>query len=196
MKWFFFDSCFFLGDLSISSALVETMRFILHFSYFSFNGIIYNQLSGVAMGSPAAVVYTNIFMFAIEEWHLPSFVTLAKFSGRYIDDIITIQPKAGPVGLLLSLAEDSSTAFDLPSFMVTLNEVSPVRFTCESSYDELLVLDMTLYRDNNGTVSTKTHFKPHNKFLYVRPLSDHPSPTWRALVRGELLRIHRACCEV
>ena len=145
------------------------------------------------MGSPAAVVYTNIFMFAIEEWHLPSFVTLAKFSGRYIDDIITIQPRAGPVGLLLSLAEDSFTAFDLPSFMVTLNEVSPVRFTCESSYDELLALDMTLYRDNNGTVSTKTHFKPHNKFLYVSPLSDHLSHTWRALVRGELLRIHRAC---
>ena len=57
----------------------------------------------------------------------------------------------------------------------------------------MLALDMTLYRDNNGTVSTKTHFKPHNKFLYVSPLFNHPSHTWRALVRGELLRIHRAC---
>ena len=70
---------------------------------------------------------------------------------------------------------------------------APVSFTYESSYENLIALDMTMYRDVDNRVSTKTHFKAHNKFLYVHPSSDRPTHMGRALVKGELLRIFRAC---
>ena len=40
-----------------------------------------------------------------------------------------------------------------------------------------------MYWDVDNRVSTKTHFKAHNKFPYVHLSSDHPTHMWRALVK-------------
>ena len=183
---------FFLGDSNLTDALVETMQIILKLNYFKFNGSIYHQRSGVAMGSPAAVVYANIFMFAVEEQHLSAFINSSTYFGRYIDDILSIQPRAGHIVLLISFSEEVPY-FDPPSFIQSLNRSAPVSFTYESSYENLIALDMTMYRDVDNRVSPKTHFKAHNKFLYVHSSSGHPTNMWRALVKRKLLGIFRAC---
>ena len=52
-----------------------------------------------------------------------------------------------------------------------------------------------MFRDDSNQVATKTSFKPHSNFLYAHPNSDHPAHMWKALVRGELMRGHRACSD-
>ena len=124
---------FFLGDSNLTDALVETMQIILKFNYFKFNGSIYHQISGVAMGSPAAVVRANSFMFTLEEQYLSAIINSSTYFGRYIDDIISIQPRAGHIGLLISLMEEVPY-FDPPSFIQSLNRSAPVSFTYESDF--------------------------------------------------------------
>ena len=55
---------------------------------FLFNGKFYNQIDGVAMGSPLASVLANIFMgFYESKWLNEHNLNKPKFHLRYVDDI-------------------------------------------------------------------------------------------------------------
>ena len=56
-------------------------------SHFSFNGSFYDQVDGVAMGSPLAPVLANLFMGHHESEWLQNFgLTEVLFYRRYVDD--------------------------------------------------------------------------------------------------------------
>jgi len=56
-------------------------------THFSFNGSFYDQIDGVAMGSPLAPVLANLFMGHHEKVWLESFVSSeVLFYRRYVDD--------------------------------------------------------------------------------------------------------------
>ena len=46
---------------------MELLDFIMSTTYFSYNGEIYQQIQGAAMGSPVLVVVSNLFMEDHEE---------------------------------------------------------------------------------------------------------------------------------
>ena len=47
--------------------LMELVKFVLTTTYFTSNGIIYQQKSGAAMGSPLSPIAVNLFMKWLEE---------------------------------------------------------------------------------------------------------------------------------
>ena len=54
-----------------------------------FNSKFYNQIDGVAMGSPLSPVLTNIFMgFQESKWFNEYNFSKPKFYLRYVDDIV------------------------------------------------------------------------------------------------------------
>ena len=56
---------------------------------FIFNGKFYDQIDGVAMGSPLAPVLANIFMvFHESKWINEYNLSKPKFYLRYVDDIL------------------------------------------------------------------------------------------------------------
>ena len=58
-------------------------------THFIFNSKFYNQIDGVAMGSPLAPVLANIFMdFHESKWLNEYNLNKPKFYLRYIDDIL------------------------------------------------------------------------------------------------------------
>ena len=58
-------------------------------THFLFNGRFYNQIDGVAMGSPLAPVFANIFMgFYESQWLNEYNLNKPKFYLRYVDDIL------------------------------------------------------------------------------------------------------------
>ena len=58
-------------------------------AHFIFNGKFYNQIDGVAMGSPLAPVVGNIFMgFYKCKWLNEYNLDKPKFYLRYVDDIL------------------------------------------------------------------------------------------------------------
>ena len=58
-------------------------------THFLFTGKFYNQIGGVAMGSPLAPVFANIFMgFYESKWLNEYNLNKSKFYLRYVDDIL------------------------------------------------------------------------------------------------------------
>ena len=80
-------------NLKISkSDLIKLFSFATCQTHFLFNGLVYDQVDGVAMGSPLAPVLANLFMgFHEDHWlknyHKPDSVL---FYRRYVDDIFCI----------------------------------------------------------------------------------------------------------
>ena len=52
--------------------IADLLNFVLRSTYFQYNGSIYEQKDGAAMGSPVSAVIANIFMEDFEEHTIPS----------------------------------------------------------------------------------------------------------------------------
>ena len=58
-----------------------------------FEGKVYRQIHGTAMGSPVSVVVANLVMEDIEHRAMSSFHTPPRFWRRYVDDTCTALPR-------------------------------------------------------------------------------------------------------
>lgn len=76
--------------LALIDFLINGMTFILRNNMFTYDGTIYLQMQGTAMGSPFACAFANIFMFGLDCASLPVIVLYYK---RYIDDVIAVVRK-------------------------------------------------------------------------------------------------------
>ena len=57
-------------------------------SHFHFGGVYYDQIDGVAMGSPLGPLFANVFMSDFERKYMDALKSLGvKFWLRYVDDI-------------------------------------------------------------------------------------------------------------
>ena len=110
-------------DLNLTKMdLVDLLRVATKEQLFQFNGALYEQTDGVAMGSPLGPLLANVFMTSIEE-NLERQGKLPSFYRRYVDDTLTI---------MLNMAAASS-------FLDTLNLAhSSVKFTMETESNGML----------------------------------------------------------
>ena len=57
--------------------------------HFTFNGNIYIEVDGIAMGSPWGPILADIFMIELEKAILPELTECIKYWKRYVDDTIS-----------------------------------------------------------------------------------------------------------
>ena len=106
-------------------------------NHFIFNGKLYGQLDGVAMGSPLGPTLANIFMCALET--------------RYLNEC---PPDFKPV-LYRRFVDDTFCLFENPEhvnrFLEFINRFHPnVNFTVEVENDSTLpFLDVSIFKNNN-----------------------------------------------
>ena len=72
------------------NALCQLFDIVLRCNVFSFNGQIYQQIQGTAMGTKMAPSYANLFMDRFERAFLAQEPILPLVWKRYIDDILCI----------------------------------------------------------------------------------------------------------
>ena len=76
--------------------------------------------------------------------------------------------------------------------MVFMNQAnSSIKFTHESSQEEVVFLDVVVYKEtkqDDTTLHKRTHIKPTNKQLYIREDSYHPPGTGKGLAISEAIR--------
>ena len=162
------------------------LRVVLGHNHFEFNGEVYRQISGVAMGTKCAPTFANIFMASIEEEFLSLRQTRDEVRPllwlRFIDDILVVWPEGGS---------------GFPEFLDQLNAFDPnLKYTYEESDTDINFLDLTIYKgtrfSERQVLDLRPHFKKTNKFQYLHFRSCHPGHTYRGLVRGETIRMLRA----
>ncbi|XP_068691531.1 uncharacterized protein [Montipora foliosa] len=95
--------------------IVELTKIVLYNSFFSYEGTLYHQIFGCAMGSPVSVVIADLVMEHVEVQALSTFTAPPRWWFRYVDD---------------SNACIKSTELD--NFHRHLNAVNPhIQFTVE-----------------------------------------------------------------
>ena len=145
----------FANDKSIKMSKAQLKKLFLFATsqnHFLFQGQYYDQIDGVAMGSPLGPVLANLFMGVMEsrwlnEYSGPSVL----FYRRFVDDIFCV-------------FENRSHA---NAFLRFLNrQHSNIKFTVEHENEGTLpFLDVLIRRTENGDISTTTYRKPTNTGL-------------------------------
>ena len=93
--------------------IADLLNFVLRSTYFQYNGSIYEQKDGAAMGSPVSAVIANIFMEDFEERAIESAIHKPKIWKRYVDDTFTILDRDQVDGFLQHL-NNQQPLFVLP----------------------------------------------------------------------------------
>ena len=126
------------------SDLIELLRIATKNQLFQFEGNLYEQVEGVAMGSPLGPLMANAFMCNIEK-QLETKNKMPAFYKRYVDDTLSAMP-------------DVETASE---FLTTLNNTHPsIDFTMELEVNgRLPFLGMDIIR-NGCRLDTKVYRKP------------------------------------
>ena len=140
--------------------------------HFSFDGKIYRQVNGVAMGSPLGPVIANIFMVELEKRLIPTMGDRISLWFRYVDDTFTFI-KRGEVDNIVRV---------LNGFHEN------IKFTFEKEVGESIsFLDVKVMKKFDGSFDTDIHRKKTDTNIYLNWKSFAPKPwkvgTLKALVR-------------
>ena len=121
-------------------------------THFSFLGNFYDQIDGVAMGSPLAPALANLFMGHHEKRWLENYNSGIEFYRRYVDDTFAL----------------FNTEQDALSFFSYINSQHPnIKFTMEKEENHKLpFLDVLLdNHSNQGIITSVFHKKTYTGLL-------------------------------
>ena len=78
--------------------------------------------------------------------------------------------------------------------MLYINSIhSSFQFTCNYSKECVQFLDVSVYVDNSGNITTDLYVKPTDTQQYLMATSCHPNHTKRSIPYSQSLRILRIC---
>ena len=157
--------------------LMELCHFILTTTYFSFNGDIYSQNAGVAMGSPLSPIACNLFMEWLEQEAIATAPITCKprLWKRYVDDVLEVI-KQGQVD-------------NLTTHLNTIDPTDNIRFTYEQEQDgKIPFLDTLIIRKPDGSTKICIYRKKTHTNQYLQFNSHHPLHQKLGVIRSLLDR--------
>jgi len=156
---------------------LPTLTAVMDNNIFTFAGTYWQQLSGTAMGTPAACAYATISFGQHENSRiLPTYHSQLIYYKRYIDDIFAIW-----------LPPDRQKISTWNKFKEDLNNWGSLEWAIEEPSLATTFLDLNL-RLMGNSIKTSTYQKPMNLYLYIPPKSSHPPSCLKGLISGEIRR--------
>lgn len=155
-------------------------HFTLKQNHFLFDNKVYDQVDGVAMGSPLGPIMANIFMNHLETSALQTYTgALPLLYKRYVDDTFLV-------------FNHRNEMLDLFTWF---NQQHPsIAFTKEEEVNnQLSFLDVLVSRSSQGNVTTSVYRKPSFSGLYMRWDSFSPKSYKKSLVNCLVFRAWRLC---
>ena len=146
--------------------------------HFSFDGKIYRQVNGVAMGSPLGPVIANIFMVELEKKVIPTISDKVALWYRYVDDTFTFVKK-GEIDNVLRVLD---------------NFHGNIKFTFEKqTNDSIAFLDVKVIRKADGSFDTDIHRKKTDTNVYLNWKSFAPKAWKVGTLKGLIRRAFIIC---
>ena len=131
--------------------LVKLLEMATTNQLFQFDGLLYEQTDGVAMGSPLGPLMANVFMCHLEE-KLTRDGLIPHLYRRYVDDTLARMPNT-----------DAATMF-----LTTLNGLHPsLSFTMELTVDDRIPFIGIEIIKNGTKLETQVYRKPTNTGLLL-----------------------------
>jgi hypothetical protein len=154
---------------------LKILEIIMNNNIFTFSNTYWLQLSGTAMGTPAACAYATITYGHFENTQLlTEFHPQIIFYKRYIDDIF---------GLWVPPPTQQITTWK--RFKNKLNSWGNLEWIIEEPSTKTTFLDLQIELKDNK-IYTSTFQKDLNLYLYIPPCSAHPPSCLKGLISGEL----------
>jgi len=152
---------------------IIAMHFLLDFTFFSFDNIVYRQIFGTPMGSPLSPILADIVMQDLEERAISNLKFTLPFYYRYVDDI-----------LLLTSTDKVDTILD------SFNNIhSRLQFTVEYENNRTIsFLDLKLIVVNN-TLYIDWYRKETCSGRYLHYWSGHPMIHKIGMIYGLIDRV-------
>ena len=178
--------------------VLRLLEILLHNNYFEFNGEIFKQIIGAAMGSQPIPNYANIFMSRkidikiisiFEKYFTEEHISLKLFK-RFLDDLFFIFK--GSSKTLHKILDEINGIH--PNIKLTMNHTSiDEDDPCDCPKKETIpFLDVSL-SIKNGKIETDLYRKPTDRNQYLLPSSCHPSDCIRNIPFSLALRIVKIC---
>jgi hypothetical protein len=163
--------------------LQQMIQFIMNNNYFQFQGQVWKQQSGLAMGTSCAPVLANIYAgFYERQLRIPMQQGVRCYM-RYIDDILLIF-EGSEKELMAYLAK------------VKLGSLT-INWSYSKTRKEFLDIEvMNIRTPMCQQLMTRLYKKPMNKHLYIPWSSAHPDHVKKAFVKAELIRFAIVSSEV
>ena len=160
-----------------SELFLQILEIVMKNNIFSFENTTWLQLSGTAMGTPAACAYATISFGQYENTCiLPNFNRHLLYYKRYIDDIFGVW-----------IPPDSQQERKWQNFKTALNNWGNLQWIVNEPSKNTVFLDLNI-SINQSAIQTSTYQKSLNLYLYIPPRSAHPPSCLKGLISGELRR--------
>ena len=158
----------------------KLLVFCVKENHFTFNEQYFDQIDGVAMGSPLGPVLANIFMSHFEDKALDKYDgNLPLFYKRYVDDTFVV----------FNDSEDCELFFEYFN-----TQHRNIKFTLEhETSDCISFLDVLVTRNEEGTIETSMYRKETFSGLYMKFDSFVPHHFKKNLISGLLNRAWKIC---
>ena len=161
--------------------IIELLELSLKGNDFEFNGEIYQQVCGCAMGKRFSPNFASIYVAEWEEAALNKSSKQPLLYLRYLDDILIIwQHSKQEFWNFLDLLNQQDDNIKLKA---TISDLS-VDF-----------LDVTIYKgiqfESSGYLDYKVYFKPTDTHQLLHSKSFHPKHTFKGIVKSQIIRFHR-----
>jgi len=163
---------------------IDLLKFIVTTTYFSFRGVIYQQMFGAAMGNPVSPLLANLFMKWLEKQAIATAPVECKpkFWKRYVGDVLELIKKG-----------------QVRNFMDHINTIDltgNIKFTYEKEEDkQISFLDILLVRREDGSVKLLVYRKKSHTDQYFNFSSRHPLNHKLAVIRTLLERCYSIVTE-
>ena len=181
---------FYRFDSKRIDFLLKLAEWVLQNNYVSFNGHIFLQIKGVAMGTPFAVVFSCMHLFKIETESFQIFYN----SSRITPDSIKLYKRF--IDDYNFWACDYYSAKHLMEILNSRRESINIEYVIDDKSTEFL--DIKIYKGERyyreGILDVSAFFKESNKFLFLPPNSFHQPSVFRAWIVEFLNRLRLLCC--
>ena len=161
----------------------QELENLFHFatskSHFLFNGNFYDQIDGVAMGSPLGPVLANLFMAHHEKDWISGFQSSTiSFYKRYVDDIFCL----------------TKNQVEAEKFLDYLNNRHPnINFTMETEVNKRIPFLDVLISSEKGFFSTSIYRKSTFTGLFMNFTSFLPISYKLGLITTLIDRVYKIC---
>ena len=147
------------------TVLIDLLRAARINQLFQFDGALYEQTDGVAMGSPLGPLLANVFMCSIEE-NLEQHGQLPRFHLRYVDDTLTVMPDRVTAGQFLDTLKSTHPSL---KFTMDVEREGSLPFLRTELLNRAPENESKVYIKRTNT-SLLLHFQSHIDIKYKRSL--------------------------